>query len=437
MYFRLLVLVVFILLVVWIDNLNPGDVEVILPAIGGNVRLMPSKMAVMLGAAAFGVLAAIVGFSIQKTSDFFKNWKRSRDMQKAAKVQSLYSKGLNAMLSRRNDVAAMQFEKVLALRPNHADSLLRLGSIYHKDGDYDEAIKLHQRAVHSDPRNIEALFALALDFEDARRTEDALQMLDDILDMDSGNLRALSRMRDLHLRQGKFEKAEQAQERILKLSLPEKDRQVERDRYVGLRYETGRTLLEEGNLEKAKRVFGGLVKSDQKFVPAYLGLGEVYLEEGENGEAGKLWENAFKNTGSIVFLHRLEDLYLKLGTPSRIINIYKEALVRKPSDVELNFFLGKLYYRLEMVDDAFDVLSSIDTSTKRMPDLHKLMGSLFFRRGQCNNAVDEYKKALAFSDQLVVPYRCDNCDYFTTEWSGRCPKCGKWSTFDVDLDKYC
>ncbi|HEX9860647.1 MAG TPA: tetratricopeptide repeat protein, partial [Nitrospirota bacterium] len=363
--------------------------------------------------------------------------KRTRAGQKDAKVQGLYSKGLNYMLSRRNDVAAVQFEKVLALRPNHSDSLLRLGSIYHKDGDYDEAIKLHQRAVLADPKNIEALFALSLDFEDARRTEDALQVLEDIMEMDSGNLRALSRIRDMHMRQGRFEKAEETEERILKLSLPEKDRKAEQDRLTGLRYETGKSLLEEGNLEKAKRLFSALVKSEPGFVPAYLGLGEVLLEEGENGEAGKLWEDAFRNTGSIIFLHRLEDLYLKLGTPSRIINIYKDALLRKPSDVELNFFLGKLYYRLEMVDDAFDVLTSIDASTKRMPDLHKLLGNLFYRRGKCESAVHEYKRALSFSDQLIVPYRCDNCEYFTTEWSGRCPKCGKWNTYGVDLDEYC
>lgn len=437
MLFRLVVLVVFIVLIVAIDNLNPGDVEVVLPALGGKVTLMPSKMAVMLGSAAFGAMVAILGFSIQATSEFFRNWKRTRAGQKDAKVQTLYSKGLNAMLSRRNDMAAVQFEKVIAIRPNHADALLRLGSIYHKDGDYAEAVKLHQRAVNADPKNVEAMFALALDYEDARRTGDALQMLEDILEMDSGNLRALSRIRDIHMRQGEFEKAEKAQERILKLSLPEKDRKAEQDRYTGIRYENGRVLLEDGNIEKAKRAFSVVVKSAPAFVPAYLGLGEVLIEEGENAEAGRLWENAYKATGSIIFLHRLEDLYLKLGTPSRIINIYKEALMKSPADPTINFFMGKLYYRLEMVDDAYDVLSSIDSSTRRMPDLHKLLGSLLFRRGECKASVEEYKKALSFSDQLIVPYTCANCEHFTTEWAGRCPRCGKWSTYGVDLDKYC
>jgi len=437
MLLRLLLLIIFALLIVLIEHLNPGDVEIVLPSFGGKISLMPSKMAVMLGSAAFGAFAAILAYSLQATGDFFKNWKNSRQRQKDAKVQSLYSKGLNAMLSRRNDVAATFFEKVLALRPNHAETLLRLGSIYHKDGDYDEAIKLHQRAMHVDGKNIEVLFALALDYEDARRIDDALQMLDDIVEKDEGNLRALSKMRDICLRMGEFGKAEEAQERVLKLSLPEKEANTERERLTGIRYETGRVHLEEGDLEKAGKVFRSIAKSEPSFVPAYLGLGEVLLEDGKNADAARLWEDAYRQTGSIIFMHRLEDLYLKLGTPSRIINFYKEALSRKPDDITLNFFLGKLYYRLEMIDDSFDVLSSIDSSTRRLPDLHKLLGNLYFRRGDCVSSVGEFKKALSFRDQLIVPYRCSNCDYFTTDWSGRCPKCGKWNSYEVDLDKYC
>jgi lipopolysaccharide biosynthesis regulator YciM len=212
---------------------------------------------------------------------------------------------------------------------------------------------------------------------------------------------------------------------------------VEFKRLVGLKYETGRVMLEEGNLEKAKRIFKGLLKMDRDFVPAYLGLGEVHLEEGENADAASLWEDAYRTTGSIIFLHRLEDLYLKLGNPGKIINMYKGALLKNSKDVALNFFLGKLYFRLEMVDESFDTLTAIDSSTRQLTDLHKLLGNLYLRRGSAAMAVEEFKKALAFSDQLIVPYRCGNCEHFSTEWSGRCPRCGKWNSFSIDLDKYC
>lgn len=433
MFLIALLLIVFALFIAYVDKLNPEDIQIVLPF----YTTMASKIAVMLGSAAFGALSVLLGVYVKATSEFFQNWKKNRDRQKDAKVQSLYSKGLNALLSRRADLAAAYFEKVLASNPNHAEALLRLGSIYNKNGDYQEAIKLHQRAVNVDESNIEAMFALSLDYEDARRTEDALQTLEDILDKDGGNLRALTKIRDIRQRMGEFEKAEEAQTRVLKLDLPAKERDAEQQRLTGLRYETGRVLLEAGNLEKAKRAFKALIKADRNFVPGYLGLGEVYLEEGENADAATLWEDAYRITGSIILLHRLEDLYLKLGNPAKIINVYQEALLKNSKDVTLNFFLGKLYYRLEMLDDAYQTLTEIDASTRQLPDLHKLLGDLYHRRGMEGRAVEELKRALVFKDQMVVPYRCDNCEYVSTEWSGRCPRCGKWNTYGVDLDKYC
>ncbi len=427
-------LIVFAAFIVWVDYLNPGDVSITLP---GNVLFEPSKMALMLGSAIFGALVVLIGTYIKATGEFFKRWKITRDRQRDSRVQVLYSKGLNALLSRRPDLAAKYFDKVVALKPDHADALLRLGSIRHKEGDYQEAIRFHQLARKADESNIEVLFAIALDYQDARRMEDALRTLEDILEKDEGNLRALTRIRDIHQGAGNFDKAEETQERILKLTLPSKEREAEHGRLVGLKYETGRVLLEDGNLEKSKRVFKNLLKTEKDFVPAYLGLGEVYLEENRSAEAAALWEDAYRTTGSITLLHRLEDLYLKLGTPAKIINFYKTALSRNPKDVSLNFFLGKLYYRLEMIDDAFNTLSAIDSSTRSLVDLHKLLGNLYLRRGSYQPAAAEFKKALAYGDKPVVPYRCVSCDHFSTEWSGRCPRCGKWNTYSIDLDKYC
>ena len=43
-----------------------------------------------------------------------------------------------------------------------------------------------------------------------------------------------------------------------------------------------------------------------------------------------------------------------------------------------------------MVDDAFETLSAIDSSTRQLTDLHKLLGNLYLRRGSCTMAVGEF-----------------------------------------------
>jgi lipopolysaccharide biosynthesis regulator YciM len=91
--------------------------------------------------------------------------------------------------------------------------------------------------------------------------------------------------------------------------------------------------------------------------------------------------------------------------------------------------MGKLYYRLEMIDDAFDTIAEMENTEERFPDLHKILGNIYVRRGQLDLAVEEFKKALNLKKMVVIPYYCPLCDFHTTEWAGRCQRCGEWNTY--------
>jgi lipopolysaccharide biosynthesis regulator YciM len=396
-----------------------------------------SKFGLALLSWAAGALIVIFIVAIKDTRRYFQNWKASKIHKKESKIQEMYSKGVNALLAKRNAEAMNYFDKILMQDPYHIDSLLRLGNLFHREKNINEAIRLHQKARDLSPTNIEILFALEADYEEARRLEDAIQILKDILNIDETNLNALYRMRDIYQRQGRWEDANMAQIKILKATSSSEDKAAEHQRLIGMRYELGRSLLEDGNLDKAKRIFKGVLRLDKDFIPAYLGLGEVYLQEGDIAGASELWEKSYQTTSSIIFLLRLEDLYLSLGEPNKIIEIYQKTLSTKPNDLILNFFLGKLYYRLEMIDDAYDILTSMNSGAENLPDLHKLIGNIYLRRGSPDKAAKEFKKALRFRKKLVVPYRCSKCEYQSTDWSGRCPQCGKWNTYNVYLEKPC
>jgi hypothetical protein len=56
------------------------------------------------------------------------------------------------------------------------------------------------------------------------------------------------------------------------------------------------------------------------------------------------------------------------------------------------------------------------------------MANLFLRKQHMEQAVAELKKALHFKKRVVVPYVCTACRQESTEWSGRCRRCGTWNT---------
>lgn len=368
---------------------------------------------------------------------FMRGLKGQRDQKKKSRIQELYTRGLNSLLAKRNPDATTFFQKVLTIEPNHVDTLLRLGINKLREKNPQDAIQLHQRALTLDPGNQEVMFSLAADFEEAKRYDDALKVYGNILDNDGSNLTALIRMRDLYQRLNQWEELFETQGRLLTNPLSPSEQDVEQRKLVGFKYEFGRSLLESGNLERARKTFRGVIKLDRDFLPAYLGLGEVYLEEHKEKEAAELWEKAYKMTSSVLLLLRLEDLYLRLGEPGKAIELYQHAVNSRQQDIMLKFFLGKLYYRLEMIDDAFAILSNVDWGDRELPDVHKLLGNIYMRRGTLGQAAGEFKKALGFKKQVIVPYTCSNCDLKTNEWSGRCPNCGKWNTFGINLEKTC
>ncbi len=429
-----ILIIVFAVLVVLLVEFNPGMVTLNLTP---TKSFEVSRPAFFLVSMTIGAAAVFLIYMLRDVKRFLRSLRIQREQKKQSKIQELYTKGLNSLLAKKNPDATTFFQKVLTINPNHVDTLLRMGITQLRLKNPQEAIRLHQKALGLDSDNPEVMFALAADYEEAKRYDEALKVYKDILARDTTNLTALIKMRDLYHRLNHWEELYEAQKRLLSSPLTPSEQDVEHRKLAGFQYEFGRSLLESGDLEKSKKIFRGVIKLDKDFIPAYLGLGEVYLEEDKPKEAAELWEKAYKMTASVLLLHRLEDLYLKQGEPGRAIDIYKQAVTWKPQDFTLKFFLGKLYYRLEMVDEAFDILSSVDWGDKEMPDLHKLLGNIYLRRGSLGLAASEFKKALGFRKQIIIPYVCSNCEYRTTDWSGRCPNCGKWNTFGVNLEKPC
>lgn len=433
-YLVTVILIASLVSVIWLVEINQVIITVNLTPTTSRQMALSSFF---LASLATGAGLVFLVYALRDIRRFLRGLQVQREQKRRIKIQELYARGLNALMAKRNHEAISFFQRILSLDPNHVDTLLRLGITQVRQKNVPEAIRLHLKAWNLDRDNQEVMFSLAADYEEAKRFDEALRMYNEIIRKDPTNIAALTRLRDLQHRLSSWEDLQETQRRLVASPLGQQELDVEHRKLVGFKYEFGRSLLESGDLERAKKVFRGVIKMDKDFVPAYLGLGEVYLEEGKSGDAAELWEKAYKLTSSILLLHRLEDLFLKQGEPQKIIELYKLAVTWNPQDTVLKFFLGKLYYRLEMVDEAYDVLTAVDWGDREFPDVHKLLGNIYLRRGSLGLAATEFKKALGFRKQVFVPYVCTNCQYTSKDWSGRCPNCGKWNTYGVNLEKTC
>lgn len=430
----LLIFVLFLLALGYFAVLNKEPVTITVTQ--KTIYEMP-KIALILMSSAVGAAVMLLYFFIRDTKRFISNRQYQRKQKKDIRVQELYSKALNAILADNEDEARSALENILAEEPGHLDALLRLGDIAAGDEDYQKALNYYKKAHEINPKNIEVILSLERITEKTGKTSEALEYLDETLDLDPDNLTALYRKRSILEKNDKWDDLIYLQKTIIKCEHNEKDRKTEQTILLGYKYEQGRYSLENGDFEKAKKIFRTILRLDKNFIPAYLGLAEVLHREAKSEDAAGILEDGFEQTASLIILARLEDLLINLGDPVRLIRFYRAGISKDPQNQVLRFFMGKLFYRLEMLDDAFETLIAVDADSAPYPELHQLVGNIYQRRQQYEKASEEFKKVIEAKPQLRISYCCSSCAQSYQEWAGRCPNCKRWNTFQFNLYGTC
>lgn len=396
-----------------------------------------SKSGLILVSSAMGAFLMLIVFVVRDTRRFLLTYQFQRNRKREERIDNRYSKAMNAILAEDEAGARSALEGILKEDHEHTGALLRLGDLDLKRNEFQSALENYRSALAMAPRSLEVLFSIVTAHEKLHRRTDALRYIDDILEIDPDNLNAHHRKRSIIEAQGRWEDVLDLQKKIIKYEHDEKQKQKEQALMLGYRYEVARELLEKGEAEKALKSFRAILKDDKDFIPAYLGTAEAMHQiEPDSEEAVEFLEKGYEQTSSHIILARLEDLLINVGEPSRLIKAYRAAIVRDPKNEMLKFFLAKLYYRLEMIDDAFGIMSALEIA-EPFPEFSKLMGQLYIRRGQFDKAAEEFKKSLDLKRAIRVPYCCSACGQVAEEWSGRCPGCGGWNTYKFKLYVSC
>ena len=261
----------------------------------------------------------------------------------------------------------------------------------------------------------------------AGRPEDARRFYRQALERRRSDPAALRGLRRLAVDAKAWADALGLQERILS-AMPAAERAREAEWLAGIHYELGRAALEQRRPATAAAHFRSALRADRAFLPAAAGLGDAHEAAGEHREAIKVWEQAAERLPALPLLTRLERAYRQEGRPSRMIALYRSAVDRAPEDLALAVALGRVYFELEMLDEAADQFEKVEVRAPELPVVRAYLGAVFERRGETREAFEEYRRALRLSGAFDWPQRCAACGAPATIWRERCAACGRWNT---------
>lgn len=354
-----------------------------------------------------------------------------REGRRYEEVEEEYSRGLVADVEGREEEALGHFRSVLERDSRHFNTLIKIGEVLRGRGRIAEAIEFHRKAHHLKEDNSRPLYALVDDHEAQGDIDRARVVLGRILGIQKNSIAAWRKLRSLHMSGNNWEQALEAHRRVEKLA-PDPE---SADQLVGqgIRYEIAALRLEQGKPRDAAGLLRRLLKDNPQFIPAHVALGEALLSQGNESEATAVWFGGFETTGSPIFLTMLEEHYLQNEVPLQAIEALKHCIARARKDTLARFYLGKLYFRLEMLDDALSVLNSLEGVASYAPTLHYLLGRIHERRGQFRDAALDYRKVIKEMDLVSLEYGCRSCDESLMAWAGRCPECGAWNSVEVNF----
>jgi lipopolysaccharide biosynthesis regulator YciM len=300
--------------------------------------------------------------------------------------------------------------------------------------DWSALVRRRPAQREDDPETRD-LFRRAGEARAEGRREEAAVLYRAVRGRNPDHVGALRALRDLAAESSRWPEALDAEETLVDV-VPAAERRSETEWLAAFHYEQGRQDMAAGRIASAIGHFRQSIRVDRDFVPASLTLGDALEASGDLREAVRVWERAAEREPSLPVLARLERAYRIEGRPSRMIALYQLAVQRAPDDLAIAVALGRVYFELEMLDEAADHFEKLEVRAGDFPVVHAFLGAIFERRGEMREAFEEYRRALRLAQAFTWPYRCRDCNTLAPTWEDRCPRCGHWNSLrPVDIPR--
>ncbi len=405
--------------------------------LGGERRLPLWMVAVLVFLLGFLPPASIL--IVQRLRSDLAERQARRSSRHEVSLDQVFRRALDYEQDTQLDKALAEFEAYLEARPEDFAALLHYGALLRRLNRVPEAIEVHRRAERIYPNSVAAIYQLIDDYEQGKQPEIAVELRNRILrDFPERGVQVRRWRRARAIARADWKSATQDQEEIDALLADGADESASpRDLAVrrGLVYQRGVTLLEVDRPADARVIFESLLREDPGFVPARIMLGEAsLLLEDEDGALDE-WEQGYEETGSPVFLQRIEDHFIDQEAPLRAIETLHALIGHRGQEILPRFFLGRLYYRLEMLDEAEKTLIKLHGRAGSSPTYHYLLGRIRERRGEMRLAAESYRNCARQAGIQSALFRCIDCSASYPDWQDRCEECGRWNSVELALER--
>lgn len=292
-----------------------------------------------------------------------------------------------------SEKAIEAYEQVVEIAPGHESAGPALARLYRQVGRFDDLVTVlenHARATEDQGRKTDLLVQAARTLmQDVGAPERAIELCDDVLQIDPKNVEALGLQARLKAQLGD---ATAAVEAVDKLAQSESDAKKKAEHYV----EAGRLLEESGDKDRAIERYKLALDADETNAEAAAALRRVYGSRGDaSGAAELLLREIAQASGSsqkAKLQAELGHLYLeRLDDARKARDAFTVALELDPTCTPAARGLGDMAFEAEDWARAAELYEPLLTRTTQMDD--EVARQLCIRTGDTFRELKDYAKA--------------------------------------------
>jgi lipopolysaccharide biosynthesis regulator YciM len=383
------------------------------------------------------LVASLVGLGIGKAWERYKLRDGRLVDRRRLRESPHYLHGLNFLIAGQIDHAIDEFTKASATAKEAFELPILLGNLHREKGHVGRAIQIHQQLLQR-PRlarfeQCAVLLCLGLDYKQGGFVDRALEAFTEVLRIDPENQQALVNLEKLHEDQHQWQAAYDARERLMQAG---DDASKPRHRRVlgFLEHQLGQQAVQREDRDEATRRFQTAIDLDPTVVPAYLSLGDVWLQQGNAAAAAAAWERIIDVAPDRAYLafDRLAPVYARLGPPGRFADLCRRLVASSPHEWRARLALGRHLTAEGRPSDALPLLLEALTVNPHALMLHEavwqVLSVMQLPAAAVQRYVDVSRDAVFYQD----PHVCLRCRYRSTELLWQCPHCHEWNSFVED-----
>lgn len=263
------------------------------------------------------------------------------------------------------------------------------GKLLHEAGKYAEAEAELMKSIKLQPEGVEARDELGRVLIKMQKTEDALKIYEEILEMNPDDYTAWCSKANIFSRQTRWNEAAFSYKEALR---------IRPDSYRSY-YNLAVSLQEGGKNKAAVDAFKNAIKLYPDFIDAYNNLGITLSLMGRHEEALRVYEEGIRRNPKDFSLYFNMGMNLfETGNYMEAAAAYRDALEIKPEEIEIYYYLGAALTEMRHYNDAIEAYKSALLVKPTDGELHYNIAAIYAMLGRYDIAGENLKQAIEMNE---------------------------------------